>query len=104
MPVYYRAAEAGGAPPVYLHDLLASSDDWLGLLERTGGIAPDLIGFGRSGKTGALDYSVEGLSDFAEDLTDAIGIDDMRLVGHGWGAAAALSSPAVTPTESGGCS
>jgi pimeloyl-ACP methyl ester carboxylesterase len=90
VPVYYRAAEAGGAPPVYLHDLLASSDDWVGLLERTGGIAPDLIGFGRSGKTGELDYSIEGLADFAEDLTGAIGIDDIRLVGHGWGAAAAL--------------
>ena len=55
-PVYYRSAEAPGVPKVYLHGIPTSSDDWLEFLGRTGGLAPDLIGFGRSGKGGHLDY------------------------------------------------
>jgi pimeloyl-ACP methyl ester carboxylesterase len=90
VPVFYRAAEATDAPTVYLHDLLSSSDDWLAMLERTGGVAPDLIGFGRSAKGGELDYSIPGLADFVEDLLAALAIDHARLVGHGWSAAVAL--------------
>jgi pimeloyl-ACP methyl ester carboxylesterase len=90
VPVYYRAADASGAPPVYLHDLPTSSDDWLGALERTGGVAPDLIGFGRSAKGGELDYSIIGLADFVEDLLEELAIERIRVVGHGWSAAVAL--------------
>src|SRR5579863_8174612 len=39
-----------GAGPLYLHDALTSSDDLIPFLERTGGLAPDVVGFGRSGK------------------------------------------------------
>jgi pimeloyl-ACP methyl ester carboxylesterase len=63
-PAFYRAAAAAGAPPVLLHDLPSSSGDWAGLLERTGGIAPDLIGFGRSAKGGHLEYTIDGLARF----------------------------------------
>ena len=60
-PVFYRrATEAPGVPALYLHGIPTSSDDWVEFLARTGGIAPDLIGFGRSGKGGHLDYSVDG--------------------------------------------
>jgi pimeloyl-ACP methyl ester carboxylesterase len=90
VPVYYRAAEAVGAPPVYLHDLPTSSDDWVAALGRTGGVAPDLIGFGRSAKGGELDYSITGLADFVEDLLAELAIERVRLVGHGWSAAVAL--------------
>jgi pimeloyl-ACP methyl ester carboxylesterase len=90
VPVYYRAVEATGAPPVYLHDLPTSSDDWIAALERTGGIAPDLIGFGRSAKGGELDYSITGLADYVEDLLAELAIERARLVGHGWSAAVAL--------------
>jgi pimeloyl-ACP methyl ester carboxylesterase len=90
VPVFYRRAGTTDVPPVYLHDLPTSSDDWVALLERTGGIAPDLIGFGRSAKGGELHYSILGLADFVEDLVSAVGIEDMRLVGHGWSAAVAL--------------
>ena len=61
-PVYYRSADAPGVPPLYLHGVPTSSDDWTGFLGRTGGLAPDLIGFGRSGKAGNLDYSIDGLT------------------------------------------
>ena len=59
-PVFFRAAPARGAPAVYLHGIPTSSDDWLGFLAATGGLAPDLIGFGRSGKGGQLDYTIDG--------------------------------------------
>ena len=50
MPVFYRRGT--GADVLYLHSVPTSSDDWRELLAVTGGIAPDLPGFGRSGKAG----------------------------------------------------
>ena len=89
VPVFYREGVAAAGerqapevvgpapsarPPVlYLHEALTSSDDWLPFLERAGGIAPDLIGFGRSAKAGNLDYSLAGLADFLEAFLDALG-------------------------------
>jgi pimeloyl-ACP methyl ester carboxylesterase len=78
---------------------VTSSDDWLPFLERTGGIAPDLIGFGRSAKGVELDYSMPGLTDFAEDLLAALEIGASALVGHGWGAAVALELARRRPDQ-----
>jgi pimeloyl-ACP methyl ester carboxylesterase len=90
-PVFFRSAGEGRAPPIiYLHDAPGSSDDLVPFLELTGGLAPDLIGFGRSGKGGHLDYSPEGLVDFLEGFLAAQAVEEMRLVGHGWGAAIGL--------------
>src|SRR5947209_13318831 len=44
VPLHYRSAPATGLTPVYLHGLPTSSADFTGLLERTGGVAPDLLG------------------------------------------------------------
>lgn len=85
-PVYFRTAPAGGVPVLYLHGVPTSSDDWLGFLAAAGGVAPDLIGFGRSGKGGHLDYSVEGLADAVEPLLPA----RFKLVAHDWGAVVGL--------------
>jgi pimeloyl-ACP methyl ester carboxylesterase len=76
--------------PLYLHGAPTSSEDWIPFLERTGGVAPDLIGFGRSGKGGHLDYSPAGLTTFVERFTDELGLERVQLVGHGWGGAIAL--------------
>jgi pimeloyl-ACP methyl ester carboxylesterase len=90
-PVYYRIAEAAtGAPPLYLHGIPTSSDDWAEFLARTGGLAPDLIGFGRSGKGEHLDFSLDGLTDFVEDFLAHLDVDEVQIVGHDWGAAVAL--------------
>ncbi|HTX08092.1 MAG TPA: alpha/beta hydrolase [Solirubrobacteraceae bacterium] len=90
-PVYYRVAEAvTGAPPLYLHGIPTSSDDWTEFLARTGGLAPDLIGFGRSGKGEHLDFSLDGLTDFVEDFLAHLDVDEVQIVGHDWGAAVAL--------------
>lgn len=97
VPVFYRSAGDGspadrlpGSGPLYLHDALTSSDDWVPFLERTGGVAPDLIGFGRSGKGGHLDYSPEGLAGFTRRFLRAFGVERTTVVGHGWGGAVAL--------------
>ncbi len=90
-PLYYRSAPAPGVSPLYLHGVPTSSDDWSGFLARTGGLAPDLIGFGRSGKAGNLDYSIGGLADFVERFLDAVEVQQVQLVAHDWGAAAGLA-------------
>lgn len=86
-----------GATPVYLHGVPTNGADWAELLERTGGLAPDLLGFGRSAKGGHLRYSVPALADFLEGLLDHLGIDTIRLAAHQWGAAVALELAARRP-------
>jgi pimeloyl-ACP methyl ester carboxylesterase len=84
---------------VYLHTAPTSADDWTALLERTSGIAPDLVGFGRSGKGGHLEYSPHGLARYVEALLVELGIDRVCLVGHGWGAAVGVALAAAGQVE-----
>lgn len=93
-PVFWRSAPAPSgatAPVLYVHGVPTSSDDWLPFLERTGGLAPDLLGFGRSGKGGQNDYSLEGIARYVERFLDeAVPTrpERVRLVVHDWGSAA----------------
>ncbi len=89
-PVFYRRAPGPSDPALYLHGIPTSSDDWVPFLERTGGIAPDLSGFGRSGKGGHLDYSIEGHTRFVHDLLDELGVERVKLVANDWGAVPGL--------------
>jgi pimeloyl-ACP methyl ester carboxylesterase len=79
------ATPDGRAPVLYLHGVPTDGDDWRAFLEQTGGLAPDMPGFGRSAKRGDLDYSMEGLGRFVEAFADARGLDRLRLVVHDWG-------------------
>jgi pimeloyl-ACP methyl ester carboxylesterase len=99
MPVFYRSAPVRGhvPAPLYLHGIPTSSDDWLELVERTGGIAPDLIGFGRSGKAGHLEYSADTAAGFVEAVLRHAGIDRVTIVAHDWGAACAALLAARRP-------
>jgi pimeloyl-ACP methyl ester carboxylesterase len=87
-PVFYRSA--GEEPVLYLHGVPTSSDDWVEMLERTGGIAPDLPGFGRTTKAGNLDYTLGGHADFIKWLLDELGLDRVAVVAHDWGAGGGL--------------
>jgi pimeloyl-ACP methyl ester carboxylesterase len=89
-PVFYRRASLSGVPPLYLHGIPTSADDWSGFLERTGGIAPDLPGFGRTGKGGNLDYSLEGHADFLERFLAELDVHEVKMVVHDWGAGGGL--------------
>jgi pimeloyl-ACP methyl ester carboxylesterase len=77
---------AGDAPILYLHGVPAAGWHWEPFLERTGGVAPDLPGFGQSDKPGDFDYSIAGYDRFVEAFCDAAGLDRVRLVLHDWGA------------------
>ncbi|MCU0312961.1 MAG: alpha/beta hydrolase [Solirubrobacteraceae bacterium] len=87
-PQYWRSAEGPDpdrAPVLYLHGVPTSSDLWLPFLERTGGLAPDLPGFGRSGKRGDGDFTMEGYDRFVERFLDHVGVERVRLVVNDWG-------------------
>lgn len=83
--VFWRSAPCATVPALYLHGVPTSSDDWLPFLAAGGGIAPDLPGFGRSGKRGDGDYTIEGYDRFIERFLDHLGIDRVRLLVHDWG-------------------
>jgi pimeloyl-ACP methyl ester carboxylesterase len=75
----------GRAPVLYVHGSPTSSDDWLPFLSRSGGSAPDLPGFGRSGKRGDGDYTMHRYGPWLASFLAARGVDRYRLVVHDWG-------------------
>ncbi len=85
VPIAWRAAPREGTPVLWLHGVPNSSEMWTPFLERAGGIAVDLPGFGRSGKSGALDYSIDGYATFVERFLDHLGIERVALAMHDWG-------------------
>ncbi len=87
LPIFWRSAPSPGeeAPALYLHGVPTNSDDWLEFLKRSGGLAPDLPGFGRSGKPGHFDYTIEGYARFLERYLDHLEIERVQLVVHDWG-------------------
>lgn len=90
-PLFWRSAgPLDGAPTLYLHGVPTSSDDWVPFLEAGGGFAPDLPGFGRSGKRGDGDFTMEGYAAFVDRFLEHVGVDRVRLVVHDWGAVGLL--------------
>ena len=91
LPIFWRSAgapadfPAGAAPPLYLHGVPTSSDEWLPFLERTGGLAPDLPGFGRSGKPGSLRYTIAEYDRFLERFLEHLEVGRVSLVMNDWG-------------------
>ena len=73
-------------PILYVHGVPNSGSMWAPFLERTGGIAPDLPGFGESGKSAGFDYSIGGYGDWLEAFVDHLGLERFSLVMHDWGA------------------
>lgn len=89
-PVFWRSAPTGDdrAPVLYVHGVPTNADIWTPFLERTGGLAVDLPGFGRSGKRGDLDFSIPGYARFVERFLELVEVDRVRLVMEDWGSAA----------------
>ena len=83
LEVFWR--QAGDAPILYLHGVPTASWDWEPFLARTGGVAPDLPGFGSSAKPGDFDYSIPGYADFLEAFCADAGLERVSLVMHDWG-------------------
>lgn len=84
--VRWLSAPGPDPPVLYVHGVPTGGEDWRPFLERTGGIAPDLPGFGRSHKPTTFDYSIPGYARFLETFLDELGVERVRLVVHDWGA------------------
>jgi pimeloyl-ACP methyl ester carboxylesterase len=83
-----RWREEGDANVLYVHGVPESSRTWAPFLERTGGVALDLPGFGRSGKRADFPYSIDGYAAFLGRFADHLGLERVRLVCHDWGSVA----------------
>ncbi len=89
-PVFWRQAPtASGTPVLHVHGVPTSADDWTPFLAHGGGLAPDLPGFGRSGKRGDGDYTMEGYDRWLERFLDHLGVDRFSLRRGGRAAGAA---------------
>lgn len=93
--VHYQEAGAESAPPVVLiHGFCASNFVWNDVLVPFAEagfrvIAPDLIGFGFSGKPQGVEYTIEMQARMIVGLLDALGIERATLVGNSYGGAVA---------------
>ena len=97
--MYYRESGAG-SPIVFLHGNPTSSHLWRDVLPAVGDpgrlLAPDLIGMGDSGKPD-IDYTFADHARYLDAWFDALGLDDVVLVGHDWGGALAFDWAARHP-------
>ncbi|NGY58279.1 haloalkane dehalogenase [Lentzea sp. NEAU-D13] len=91
-------ASAGSSPFVFLHGNPGSSHSWRNVLPELGGLAPDLIGMGRSGKPD-IAYSFADHARYLDAWFDALGLDRVVLVGHDWGGALAFDWAARHPSR-----
>ncbi|MEX2195285.1 MAG: alpha/beta hydrolase [Thermoleophilaceae bacterium] len=92
---WHEARARTPAPVLYVHGVPTSGDEWLPFLERTGGVAPDLPGFGRSAKPHAFRYSIDGYREFLRAFVYARGLERFSLVVHDWGAVGLALAQAV---------
>jgi pimeloyl-ACP methyl ester carboxylesterase len=83
LEVHWREAE--GPPVLYVHGVPTASWDWEPLMEKVGGVAPDLPGFGSSAKPANFDYSIPGYTAFLEAFVERAELDRFGLVVHDWG-------------------
>jgi pimeloyl-ACP methyl ester carboxylesterase len=86
LPVRWLHAPCPDPPILWLHGVPDSAELWTPFLERAGGIAVDLPGFGRTGKPADWPYSVAGYERFLRGFLDHLEIERVRLVAHDWGA------------------
>lgn len=97
----YRTAGESGAPvALFLHGNPTSSYIWRDIIAGVAPtalcIAPDLIGFGQSGKP-AIDYRFADHARYLDAFIDAMGITRAYLVAQDWGTALAFDLAARRP-------
>jgi haloalkane dehalogenase len=96
--IHYEDTGSGRAF-VFLHGNPGSSHSWRNVLPHVGEgrlLAPDLVGMGRSGKPD-LAYSFADHARYLDAWFDALGLDEVVLVGHDWGGALAFDRAARHP-------
>ncbi|MBO0806918.1 MAG: alpha/beta hydrolase [Actinobacteria bacterium] len=99
----YVEEHGSGTPVLLLHGWPDSARLWrhqIPFLTRHGFrvIAPDLRGFGRSGKPADVaDYRLRNSVADVAGILDALGAETAHVVGHDWGAAVAWLAAALLP-------
>jgi pimeloyl-ACP methyl ester carboxylesterase len=83
------------APILYVHGVPNAGWMWRDFLERTGGYAPDLPGYGDSDKLASFDYSIAGYARWLRAFADQRGLDRFSLVMHDWGVVGLALAQAV---------
>ena len=77
-----------GDPILFIHGVPTSSYLWRNVIPHVATvgrcIAPDLIGFGQSGKPD-IDYSIQDHLAYLTAFIDALDLRNITLVLHGWG-------------------
>lgn len=102
--VHYQEAGEPNAPPMILiHGFAASNLVWSKVfLELAAAgfkvIAPDLLGYGYSGKPRNLDYTIPRQAEMVVSFLQRLGIDRAVLVGSSYGAAIAATIALDHPT------
>jgi haloalkane dehalogenase len=96
----YTEAGTGAVPVVFLHGNPTSSHLWRNVVPHVSGaarcLAPDLIGMGGSGKPAGA-YRFADHARYLEAWFDALGLDDVVVVGHDWGGPLAMDLAARRP-------
>lgn len=91
---YQEAGDANDPPIVLIHGFLASNFVWRDVLLPLAEagfrvVAPDLVGFGFSGKPAGGEYTIEAQARAITGLLDELKIERATLVGSSYGAAVA---------------
>lgn len=91
---YQEAGDASDPPVVLIHGFLASNFVWRDVLLPLAGrgfrvVAPDLVGFGFSGKPADGEYTIGAQARAVTGLLDELKIERATLVGSSYGAAVA---------------
>src|SRR3979409_1701277 len=93
MMSYVEEGAGAETPLVFLHGNPTSSYLWRRVIPLIGSpgrlLAPDLIGMGDSGKP-PLEYRFGDHARYLAAWFDALGLNDVMLVGHDWGGALAF--------------
>ncbi|MFJ4658594.1 haloalkane dehalogenase [Nocardia sp. NPDC088792] len=96
----YTDTGSGAIPVVFLHGNPTSSYIWRNVIPHLSGetraLAPDLIGMGASGKPDS-DYRFADHARYLDAWFDALGLDEVVLVGHDWGGALGMDWAARHP-------
>jgi pimeloyl-ACP methyl ester carboxylesterase len=103
--VHYQEAGAEDAPPIILiHGFTASTLVWSEVLLSIAGrgfhvVAPDLLGFGYSGKPKDGEYTIEAQARMIVGLMDKLGLERATLVGSSYGGAIAATCALDYPSR-----
>ncbi|MFB7720325.1 haloalkane dehalogenase [Nocardia sp. NPDC056100] len=98
--INYSDTGSGAIPVVFLHGNPTSNYIWRNVIPHVSGenraLAPDLIGMGASGKPDS-DYRFADHARYLDAWFDALGLDQVVIVGHDWGGALGMDWAARHP-------